>query len=235
MSATIPVVIPQTAIDHPPRFVFRPNWPMGLTMLRLLLLPLFIWILLTMGGSRQPDRLRWLAIGLFALMAVTDKLDGYFARRLHQMTRLGAVLDPIADKLLIGSALFLLSFPWIAPAGYAVPVPILLAVYGKDIGNTLGGLMLYWEMGRVEIGSSPLGRLSTVLQFALVMATLLAPDFARFSPVATGWLLGGLWWGVFVAAAGTTVDYAEEASHQRAVYRRDRAAMAAIGFKGLRV
>jgi CDP-diacylglycerol--glycerol-3-phosphate 3-phosphatidyltransferase/cardiolipin synthase len=200
---------------------------MGLTMLRLLLLPMFVWILLTMGDSHQPNRLRWLAIGLFSLMAVTDKLDGYFARRLNQMTRLGAVLDPIADKLLVGSALFLLSFSWIAPAGYAVPVAVLLAVYGKDIGNTLGGLMLFWAVGRAEIGASRLGRISTVLQFALVMATLLAPDMARFSGSATGLLLNGLWWGVFLAAAGTTVDYAEEASHQHAVYRRRRAAMEA--------
>jgi len=141
------------------------------------------------------------------------------------MTRLGAVLDPIADKLLIGSALFLLSFSWIAPVGYAVPVAVLLAVYGKDIGNTLGGLMLFWAVGRAEIGASRLGRLSTVLQFALVIATLLAPDLARVSGGATESMLAALWWGVFLAALGTTVDYAEEASHQCAVYRQRRAVM----------
>jgi CDP-diacylglycerol--glycerol-3-phosphate 3-phosphatidyltransferase len=210
----------------------RINWPMGLTMLRLLLLPLFVWALLKSGADRgiasnDAGYFRWMAIGLFAFMALTDKLDGYLARRLNQMTRLGAILDPIADKLLIGAALLLLSFSWIAPAGCAVPVPVLLAVYGKDIGNTLGGLALFAAVGRAEIASSMLGRISMVAQFVLVTMTMLGGELSRISPVGTSWLLYFLQWCVFLAALGTTVDYVEEASHQYAQHRRRMVRLAA--------
>src|SRR4051794_41724611 len=61
------------------------TWPMGLTMLRLLLLPVFLWLILaTARPGPGPRRLRWVAVGVFAVMALTDKLDGYLARRLNQ-------------------------------------------------------------------------------------------------------------------------------------------------------
>ena len=80
--------------------LWPPTWPMGLTMLRLLLLPVFLCVLLPDAGRAGPNRRRW-AVAIFAVMAVTDKLDGYLARRLNQTSKLGAILDPIADKLLV--------------------------------------------------------------------------------------------------------------------------------------
>src|SRR5689334_20099182 len=109
------------------------TWPMGLTMLRLLLLPVFLWLILASArAEHEPGsrRLRWAAIGIFAVMALTDKLDGYLARRLNQTTRLGTILDPIADKLLVASSVVLLSFDWIAPEPYRIPTTVVAIIYG---------------------------------------------------------------------------------------------------------
>src|SRR5437764_514187 len=86
---------------------WRLSWPMGLTMLRLLLLPLFLYLLLVDSRQPLPHVHRWWAVAVFAVMAITDKLDGYLARRLNQTSKLGAMLDPVADKLLIASSVVL--------------------------------------------------------------------------------------------------------------------------------
>src|SRR6476661_4697035 len=110
---------------HAPEGLWPLTWPMGLTMLRLLLLPVFLWIMLIDAGpvvAARPHR--WWAMGIFAVMAVTDKLDGYLARRLNQTSKLGTVLDPVADKLLIASSVVLLSFDWAAGPAYRIPMPV---------------------------------------------------------------------------------------------------------------
>jgi CDP-diacylglycerol---glycerol-3-phosphate 3-phosphatidyltransferase len=79
------------------------NLPNSLTLLRILLIPVFIWFF----SESSPDRA--LAAGLvFACAAFTDFLDGYLARKSGQITNLGKLLDPVADKLLVASGLILL-------------------------------------------------------------------------------------------------------------------------------
>jgi CDP-diacylglycerol--glycerol-3-phosphate 3-phosphatidyltransferase len=207
-----------------PRDPVRLNWPMGLTMLRLLLLPLFLWIVLVDAGRpNQPgsgDReLRWLAVGIFAVMALTDKLDGYLARRFNQTTKLGAVLDPVADKLLIACSLIVLSFPWVATARYEVPLPVILAVYGKDLAVAIGAMTLIAVAGKVEISPRILGKASTVLQLALVLSTLVAADMESISPRLATVVVRGLWGLVVLAAAAAGADYALEGSRQYNLYR----------------
>src|SRR4051794_2902569 len=109
--------------------LWPPNWPMGLTMLRLLLLPVFLWVML--ADVNHPDHSsRWFAVAIFAIMAATDKLDGYLARKLNQTSKIGAILDPVADKLLIACSIILLSFSWVAPSGFEIPRYVVAAVYG---------------------------------------------------------------------------------------------------------
>ncbi|MCA9497690.1 MAG: CDP-diacylglycerol--glycerol-3-phosphate 3-phosphatidyltransferase [Nitrospira sp.] len=79
------------------------NLPNSLTLLRILLIPVFVWFF----SESSPDRA--LAAGLvFACAAFTDFLDGYLARKSGQITNLGKLLDPVADKLLVASGLILL-------------------------------------------------------------------------------------------------------------------------------
>jgi CDP-diacylglycerol--glycerol-3-phosphate 3-phosphatidyltransferase len=213
---------------------------MGLTMLRLLLLPLFLWIILL--GARYPTpagiasfQVRWLALGIFALMALTDKLDGYLARRFNQTSKLGAILDPVADKLLIACSLILLSFPWVAPSGLEVPMLVILAVYGKDLGVALGAMILLVWAGRLEITPRLLGKISTVLQLVLVLVTLAAADLQRLNHLLTVVVIHSLWWLVVLAAAAATVDYALQGAAQSAQHRQRRASASAQEMSDLSV
>jgi len=196
---------------------------MGLTLLRLLLLPIFLWMLLIdAGGPGQPvHRHRFYALGIFAVMAATDKLDGYLARRLNQTSKLGETLDPVADKLLIACSVILLSFEWVAPLGFAIPIWVVGAVYGKDLIVAIGTLMLLWRLHSVNIRPRALGKLSTVLQLVMIMATLVARDLNRVRPALGDRLLPALWWGVTVVAVASCVDYVALGVRTYRAARRD--------------
>lgn len=195
---------------------------MGLTMLRLLLLPVFLYAVLA-GAGQPAGGYRWAAVGIFVLMAATDKLDGYLARRLNQTTRLGALLDPVADKLLVDCTVILLSFPQIAPEGFIVPMWVVVAVYGKDVLIAVGAIAVLALAGKVSIAARPLGKLSTVLQLMMLMVVLTAPvpqaaRFAVWHPLAVG-----LWWAVAGVAALACIDYVIVGTRQYVQSRKARA------------
>ena len=148
------------------------TWPMGLTTLRLALLPVFLWLLLYDAHSAHHNY-RHLTLAIFAIMAVTDKLDGYLARRLNQVSKLGTLLDPVADKVLIACSVILLSFQWIAPDGYKLPAAVVVAVYGKDLAVVVGALGLLSLTGKLTVSPRWPGKTSTFLQLTLVIATAL--------------------------------------------------------------
>lgn len=181
------------------------SWPMGLTYLRLLLLPLFLWLLLLdarSGGELRDVHRRW-ALAVFAVMAITDKLDGYLARRLNQTSRLGALLDPVADKLLLSITVVLLWFDWCAPPGYALPTWFVAAVYGKDALVVFGILVLLTAKGRVSIKPRWTGKVACALQMITIVVTLAAPDLALLTgDAAARNLTRGL---VFLAGGSTLV------------------------------
>jgi CDP-diacylglycerol--glycerol-3-phosphate 3-phosphatidyltransferase len=143
----------------------------GLTLLRLLLVPVFGWLLLARGGD--DPRLRLLAAGAFAVAAVTDRIDGQLARRRGLVTDVGKIADPIADKALMGMALVGLSIlgelPWWVTA----------VVLVREIGITLLRLVV------IRHGVMPAGRggkAKTVLQ-ALAVTLYLLPLPASWYPV----------------------------------------------------
>lgn len=192
---------------------------MGMTLLRLLLLPVFLCVLLYDAGSRD-HRHRWIAVGIFVIMAITDKLDGYLARKLNQTSKMGELLDPLADKLLIACSVMLLSFSLIAPPGYRLPWYIVAIVYGKDLIVALGCLALLSLVGKVTITPRPFGKAGTFLQLSLVIATLIAPDLARFSERFAIVLTRSLWLAVILITLVATVDYVLLGSRQLAESKR---------------
>jgi CDP-diacylglycerol--glycerol-3-phosphate 3-phosphatidyltransferase len=125
----------------------------ALTMLRLLLVPVFVAFL--MVGDGHQVRWRWLAGLVFAAASVTDRLDGHLARRYGLVTRFGVVADPIADKALTGAALIGLSMlgelPWW--------VTVVIAV--RELGVTL---LRFWVMRHGVIPASRGGKLKTLVQ-----------------------------------------------------------------------
>ncbi|MBG0739304.1 CDP-diacylglycerol--glycerol-3-phosphate 3-phosphatidyltransferase [Paeniglutamicibacter antarcticus] len=131
-------------------------------MLRIVLVPFFIWFLLADNGAE--GIWRWVAVLAFAVAIYTDKLDGDIARKRGQVTDFGKIADPIADKLLIGSALIILSalqeLPWW--------VTILMLV--REVGITV---LRFVVIRYGVIPASRGGKLKTVLQTAAIFLYLL--------------------------------------------------------------
>jgi cardiolipin synthase len=95
-----------------------PNLPNGLTLSRIFLVPILVVVLLT-----RTERWELIGAAIFAVAALTDWLDGYLARRLHQTSKLGQVLDPVADRLYILAVVVGLAWRDIIPWWLAVLLP----------------------------------------------------------------------------------------------------------------
>ncbi|MEN6390603.1 MAG: CDP-diacylglycerol--glycerol-3-phosphate 3-phosphatidyltransferase [Syntrophomonas sp.] len=144
------------------------NLPNSLTVLRIILIPLFAVLLLL----RMPNS-DYLAAGVFLAAALTDSLDGYLARRWKQVTKLGIVLDPIADKLLITAAL--ISLVELA----RVPAWIAIVILGREFAVT--GLRAFKAEEGIVIPASMLGKMKTFTQVVAVLLTILKPAMLRFT------------------------------------------------------
>jgi CDP-diacylglycerol---glycerol-3-phosphate 3-phosphatidyltransferase len=139
-----------------------------LTVLRLLLVPVFAVALFHDGG--HDDRWRWIAFGIFAVASVTDLVDGELARRRGLVTSFGKIADPIADKALMGTALVGLSLlgdmPWW----------VTTVVLVREVGVTL---LRFWVIRHGVIPASRGGKAKTLLQ-AIAIGLYVLP--------LTGWL-----------------------------------------------
>jgi len=114
-----------------------------------------------------------LALVVFILASITDGLDGYLARLLDQKTKLGAMMDPVADKLLIVSAFISLSFVSGLPAYIRMPVYVPLAVISRDVIILLGAGIIYFNNGSVVIKPTGISKITTFFQMLTIIAVLL--------------------------------------------------------------
>ncbi|MCU1349464.1 MAG: CDP-diacylglycerol--glycerol-3-phosphate 3-phosphatidyltransferase, partial [Acidobacteria bacterium] len=121
------------------------NLPNSLTLFRIFLVPFLVAVLLTKFTGKE-----YVGLGIFLVAAFTDFLDGFFARRRNQMTRLGALLDPIADKLLMSAAFISLVELGLAKAWMVV------IIIGREFA--VSGLRSIAAQQGVTIGASPLGK-----------------------------------------------------------------------------
>jgi CDP-diacylglycerol---glycerol-3-phosphate 3-phosphatidyltransferase len=141
--------------------MFPLNLPNALTLLRILAVPVVVVALL--GETPNGDAL---AAGVFALAALTDGLDGYFARSRDSVTTFGKLMDPLADKLLItGALLSLVSLNRLAPW-------IAMVIIAREVAVTI--LRTIAAERGIVIAASWLGKLKTVLQIAAVIALIAA-------------------------------------------------------------
>ena len=86
------------------------TWATRITILRLILVPVFVAFVITYGSDPHEEIWRYAALLVFSIAAISDAVDGYLARHWNQSSALGALLDPVADKLLLLAALVSLSF-----------------------------------------------------------------------------------------------------------------------------
>lgn len=167
------------------------------TMLRIAVVPVFAVLLLADGGHTVAGRL--LATALFVAAAATDRLDGWLARRSGQVTDLGKLLDPIADKLLVGTALVLLS--WLGDLWWAVTVVVLV----RELGITV---MRFFLLRYVVLPASRGGKLKTVLQ-AVAISLYLLP--LAHLPAVVGVLAALVMAAAVVVTVVTGLDYVRAA------------------------
>jgi CDP-diacylglycerol--glycerol-3-phosphate 3-phosphatidyltransferase len=179
------------------------NVPNSLTLLRIFLVPFLVVVLLT-KFTRYSD---FLGLGIFLVAAVTDFFDGYFARRYNQMTRLGALLDPIADKLLMSSAFISLVELGLARAWMVV------IIIGREFA--VSGLRSIAAQQGVTIAASPLGKVKTISQVVSISLLIVAYELGEFKILADLSL-----WVVMLFALISGVDYFVKFS--RAVLRPEK-------------
>ena len=188
-------------------FVANLSWPNRVTITRVLLIVPFVLLLLYQNKPGYDDLARYLAMSVFAIMAFSDALDGYLARRTGQRSRLGYFLDPMADKLLITAACILLATKSSGVKEAILPGWVVVIIIGKDVLWLAGVLIIQFVTGRLTIRSSKLGRASTVAQLSMVLGILLSPDISLLSSAVAWWLTRVLWWSAAGLAILTLANY----------------------------
>ena len=160
------------------------NW---LTVLRILLIPVFISLLVY--KQRGP------ALAVFLAAALTDLLDGYVARHRGSQSRLGAFLDPMADKLLLMSSFVTLT--WLK----VLPFWIAAVVISRDLILVMGALAIHMAGGRITPRPTRAGKLATFFQVVTVFFGVVTPFY--------GWPAGlkGVMWLAAIFTIGSGLQY----------------------------
>lgn len=138
------------------------NLPNVLTMARIALVPVLVWLLADSSGSQS---VRWWAFAVFVVAMITDLVDGYLARSMGLVTAFGKLMDPIADKALVGAALIMLSVQgelWWVITGLILAREVLVT----------GGRL--WLANRMEVAADRWGKLKTLAQ-TVGLSLLLTP------------------------------------------------------------
>lgn len=141
------------------------NLPNKITMLRIILIPFFVFFMLTDWVSYS----KYIAAGIFIVASLTDTLDGYLARKYQLVSNFGKFMDPLADKLLVCSALIC----FVAIPGNPMPAWGVIVIVSRDF--IISGFRLVASDAGVVIAASWWGKVKTVVQ--MVMSILLILDF----------------------------------------------------------
>jgi CDP-diacylglycerol--glycerol-3-phosphate 3-phosphatidyltransferase len=171
----------------------RRSIPNALTIARFGAIPVFVWLYLEAG-----DGAAWGAGIFFVAAAVTDQLDGYLARRWRVESAFGKVADPLADRLMIGTAAILML------ATGRIPVLAAVVILGRDVALVLGYRLL--SPGGYELDVTMLGKTATWIIYASLALALVTPE-------GTTWPIVLLWIGIALSL-GAGAQYALRAWRQ---------------------
>lgn len=140
----------------------------AITTMRLLLIPVFGVLAVMYGRSIQDgapeETLRYLALAAFILAAASDGIDGYVARKLNVTSKLGAVLDALADKVLMLTGLVTLSFVSWGDADWLIPMWYLIMVVARDVSIGIGCAMILSLNKKLEVNPHWSGKATTIAQ-----------------------------------------------------------------------
>ncbi|OQW98033.1 MAG: hypothetical protein BWK77_00225 [Verrucomicrobia bacterium A1] len=146
------------------------------TLLRFLGIPIFVlmmvYYVLGLREGAADERYRIAALVTFLAVALTDALDGYLARSRGEITQLGKILDPLADKTLLLAAIIMLTRPSLPALHPQLPVWFALAVISRDSLLLIGAFVIHHLNSRFEVFPRMSGKLATVLQMGSVLWVL---------------------------------------------------------------
>ena len=178
------------------RIITVPNL---LTVFRMALIPVFVSMLFY-------QQFVW-ALGIFIVAGITDGLDGLLARRFHQQSPLGRILDPIADKLMLVTSFVVLSmrgvYPTPVPKHLPIPFWVTITVISRDVFILVGAAAINIVTGFRAFSPSLLGKISTVVQIVAVATVVLSAE----TRAGTGYYLPTLYTLVFALAVLSGVHY----------------------------
>ena len=179
------------------------NLPNSITLSRIGCIPFLVWVLSTNIFPRGEQEL--LAAGIFILASITDGLDGYLARKHGQISRMGILLDPMADKLLVAAGLILL----VRFTPNLMPPWIVVLVLGREF--LISGLRSVAATEGFAIQARDIGKLKMVLQIVAVVSAILAHGWYEWN--FFGFIIGveliariSIWF-MLVVSLLSAVDY----------------------------
>jgi CDP-diacylglycerol--glycerol-3-phosphate 3-phosphatidyltransferase len=183
------------------------NLPNALTLARIAAIPMLVWLL------HEPTRESSIAaFAVFLVASITDFLDGYLARRYGLITPLGKLLDPLADKLLVVSALVMITVGSRLPA---LPAWLLVIIIGRELAVT--GLRSIAASEGIVVAAEGTGKLKMILQIVGVLALILHDKYFGLS---------FYWLGLAIIVAATAVGLWSAVQYHVAVFREMRASWA---------
>src|SRR5271166_5116352 len=182
------------------------NLPNSITMSRIVMIPLMLWILsphFPLQGPHGEQEI--LASVLFVLASITDGLDGYLARKRAQITTMGMLLDPIADKIMVTGALIAL----VAYNSHVVKVWIVVVIIAREF--LISGLRSIASSEGFTIQASDLGKLKTVIQIVSVVSAILAHHWNQWQfgvlIVPIKWIAVAAIYFTVVVSTISAIDY----------------------------
>ena len=181
------------------------NLPNSITMSRIIMIPLFLWILSPHFPWQGHGAQEIVASVLFVLASITDGLDGYLARKHGLITTMGMLLDPLADKIMVTAAFVAL----VAYNPDVVKVWIVVVIIGREF--LISGLRSIAASEGFTVTASELGKLKTVVQIVSVVSAILAHrwDSWQIGPIAIPvkwYAIAAIYFAALVAVI-SAVDY----------------------------
>ncbi|HEC15596.1 MAG TPA: CDP-alcohol phosphatidyltransferase family protein [Sedimenticola sp.] len=172
--------------------------PNLISVLRMLMTFPVLWALLAERYG--------IALGLFALAGFSDGLDGFLAKHYGWQSRLGGLLDPLADKMLLVSSYFALG--WLG----LIPYWLVAIVLFRDLLIVAGATAYHFRVSRLDAEPSLMSKVNTCVQILLVLLVILNQWLVALPP----WILDSLIWAVFATTVSSGVGYVWVWSHRAA-------------------
>lgn len=142
-----------------------------LTVFRFFLVPVFVWTVLCYSPDK--DYLRFIALGIFLFAVLLDVFDGYVARKYHQETKIGSILDPLADKILLISTYFCLYKVGVHFEIIQFPIWLVIAVIGRDVILLLGAAIIRLVNGDITVNPTGWGKATVFFETIAAFGILL--------------------------------------------------------------